>query len=96
MRDYKTHYLFHSDILLDSLIIALADKTSNVLSASISFTGASGIVRFRNGDQLSNISISQKVDGSMLEIANYDGDLEQFTWVCSIVQKPALVHVALL
>ena len=79
----NTTSLFHSDILLDSLIIALANKTSNVLNASISFTGASGIVRFRNGDRLSNISISQKVEGSMLEIANYDGDLEQLTWVCS-------------
>ncbi len=69
-----------SSVMYDSLTaIALANEGVRITNAS--FIGRTGLIKFRNGDRLNNISI---VQASGLEIANYDADSEQLMLLTNI------------
>ncbi len=62
-----------SSVILDSVeVIALAHR-----GTKISFEGLTGLVKFRNGNRLNNISIVQAINGSRKEIARYNSESQQ-------------------
>ena len=64
--------------LYDSVLaVTLADSNDSLTVSNLSFVGPSGLVKFRNGRRLNNISIVQVVNNTELEIAVYKSEFQE-------------------
>ena len=77
-----------SNLLFDS-ISAVLSAEMEVAIANISFRGANGLVRFRNGNRLNNISFVQIVNGFKTEIARYNSEFQEITILSKIRAAPS-------
>ncbi len=74
-----------SSVLLDSIYaITLMSKGMQISNAS--FEGETGLVKFKDGNRLNNISASQVINGSELEIARYDPNTQQLMLIIDILE----------
>ena len=71
-KDYPIFHKFQSyNILHDSIIVLVELVKSN---SQIVFSGSTGLIKFREGRRLYNISIIQIQNSSQAELARYDSD----------------------
>ena len=67
-----------SKVLLDSILaVVLADSIEGIDITNTSFIGTTGLVSFRDGLRLSNISVVQSFADTVFEVASYDSDTKQ-------------------
>ena len=65
-------------VLLDSILaVVLADSIEGIDITNTSFVGTTGLVSFRDGLRLSNISVVQSFADTVFEVASYDSDTKQ-------------------
>ena len=81
-----------NNIIFDSVLaVTLADSNDSLTISNSSFVGSSGLVKFRNGRRLNNISIVQVVNNTELEIAVYIPEVQEvsvFTSTLSTLLAP--------
>ena len=84
----KTDQKIASSILLDSIFaVTLASQGMQISNAS--FEGSTGLVQFRSGNRLNNISVVQVRNGSELEIARYVSDTQWLELIENILEPDA-------
>ena len=68
-------FIFPNNIIYNSVLaVILADSND---SLNLSFVGCSGLVKFRNGRRLNNISFVQVIKNTELEIAVYKSEFQE-------------------
>ena len=69
---------FQSEVLYDSVLaVVLANSIEGSDISNMSFTGATGLVRFTNGQRVNSIDIVQVIDTKVFYIGSYDSGFEQ-------------------
>ena len=65
----------YSKVLYDSVLaVVLADSFEGIDITNTSFTGATGLVKFRNGRRLTTINVVQMINNAYQEIANFNSE----------------------
>ena len=71
---------FQSEVLYDSVLaVVLANSNERSDISNMSFTGATGLVKFTNGRRVSTINIVQVINATVFDIGSYDSEFEQLT-----------------
>ena len=70
----------YSKVLYDSVMaVVLAGSIDGIEVANMSFTGATGLVRFRNGRRLATIAITQVLNNTDMILSTYDPEFKNLT-----------------
>ena len=75
-----------SSILFDS-VLAVTLASEGVQISNAYFEGRTGLVQFRNGNRLNNISAVQVINGSEIEIAHYNANTQQLIVTHAILES---------
>ena len=76
----------YTKVLHDSISAAVqADRVDGMDISNMSFTGATGLIKFRNGRRLTIISVVQVVNNRELEFFSYDPEFKNLTTVSNIL-----------
>ena len=72
---------FHYEVLYDSVLAAvLANSIEGSDISNMSFTGATGLVRFtNNGRRVNTIYIGREINATVFDIGSYDSEFEQLS-----------------
>ena len=70
-------YFQYRNFYDSALAVTLADSNDSLTISNLSSVGCSGLVKFRNGRRLNNISIVQVVNNTELEIAVYKSEFQE-------------------
>ena len=71
---------FQSKVLYDSVLaVVLAESIDGIDISSMSFNGATGLVKFTNGQRVNSIDIVQVINATMVDIGSYDSEFEQLS-----------------
>ena len=82
----------YSKFFYDSVMAVVLADSSNKGISNMSFTGATGLVKFRNGQRLTTISVVQVVDNSSKELFSYDSESKQLTIISNILATESGPH----
>lgn len=68
------------------LAVSLTTPPNDTATRNLSFTGATGLVQFREGKRLTNISILQVLNGSSTSVANYNTELQKLHVIRNLLE----------
>ena len=74
----------YSKVLYDSVLaVVLADSIEGIDITNTSFTGATGLVKFRNGRRLTTINVVQMINDAYQEIATFNSEYQKLETLAS-------------